>query len=137
MANENRISLILEGTQRDGGHVRFDVFLQELQRLQSMLGTLDAAAANGQRNSHFAVVGLSHSSPASVELEARPNRGRIDVSSAIFHLFHRVYEGIEANNIPDDADIKLLEGLKGACVSRRIRLGFRNSQNQRRHLQSD
>ncbi len=107
---DNRYTLILEGVQRDDGHVRLDVFLQELQRLQSVLAKLDYSV-EGQRNSHFAVVGLSHSSPALVEIEARPNRGRLDVSPLLFGKFQNIYDSVENDKIPDDIDIGLLEEL--------------------------
>jgi len=109
---ENRITLVLEGMPRDGGHVRFETFLYELRSLQSALTKLDAAAAEGQRNSHFAVVGLSHSSPARVELEARTERGRPDVRPFIFNRFQQVYESIERNEIPADIDYGLLDDLR-------------------------
>ena len=109
---DNRISLILEGMQRDDGHVRFDVFLQELQRLKSVLGRLDGSSTDGQRNSHFAVVGLSHSSPARVELEQRPNRGRPDVGPIIYNTFQQLYGSIESDQIADDVDFRLLADIK-------------------------
>lgn len=109
---DNHITLILEGVQRDDRHVRFEVFLQELQRLKSVLSRLDSISTKGQRNSHFAVVGLSHSSPACVELEHRPNRGRPDVSGFIYSTFEKIYGSIESNQITDDIDFKLLTDFK-------------------------
>lgn len=109
---ENRITLIMEGVRPDEGHVRFDVFIQELQRLKNLLGRLDGISTSGQRNSHFAVVGLSHSSPARVELEQRPNRGRPDVAPVIFSTFNQLYESVERGSIADQFDFKLLEDLK-------------------------
>ena len=109
---ENRITLIMEGVKPDEGHVRFDVFIQELQSLKNLLGRLDSISAAGSRNSHFAVVGLSHSSPARVELEQRPNRGKPDIAPIIFNTFNQLYECIEKGDIGDQVDFRLLADIK-------------------------
>lgn len=110
--DSKRIKLVLEGMPRDEGHVRFDVFLNELGRLQSALSKLDADASDGKRNSYFAVVGLSHSSPATVELESRTVRGKADVTDAIFSNFQYVYDSVESGEISAEIDYGILEDLR-------------------------
>jgi hypothetical protein len=118
-----RITLIVEGTEGDKGDVRLDVFLSELQKLQSALIRLDATAGNGQRNSYFAVVGLSHSSPATVELELRVKKAQRDVRTQVLDHFQRAVRSVQSGEIPDDVDYALLEDLKNlaAPVGRELR----------------
>ena len=108
-----RIKLVVEGLDRDDGHVRLDVFVNELQRLHSALGRADARASNGRRSSFFAVVGLSHNSPAMVELEARiaPNADR-DSRAAAMAMFAQAIEAVQRGDFNEDSDFDLLNDIK-------------------------
>jgi hypothetical protein len=113
---EHRIILVLEGTEQDEGHVRLDVFLSELQKLRSSLSKVDESLLDGTRNTDFAVVGLSHSSPATVELEARRIPGRRDVRSQLSRYMTTLMRGIETGKIPTGIDSSLLADLKGLAA---------------------
>jgi hypothetical protein len=121
--NSPRITLVVEGTEAEQGDVRLDIFLAELQRLQSALNRLDTTAGSGHRNSYFAVVGLSHSSPATVELELRVKKAQRDVRTQVLDHFQRAVRSVESGDIPDDVDYELLEDLRGlaAPVGRELR----------------
>jgi hypothetical protein len=110
---ENLITLIVEGIEREKGDVRLDVFLAELRLLHQALAHVDEKIANGERNSHFAVVGLSHSSPSAIAVEPRANRGRQDVSKQIVSTLAHVIESIDSGNIGEDIDYELLMDLRG------------------------
>jgi hypothetical protein len=115
----NRITLVVEGLEQDGGDVRLEVFVEELQKLQAALARSDRTISGGKRNSYFAVVGLSHSSPATVELEARVDRhvSAVDVRAQAFHHFTSLIEAVEKDEVPPTVDYPLLEDLRALTAS--------------------
>lgn len=108
----HHIKLVIEGLESDEGHVRLEYFLKALESLQSSLSKLDCKAAGGKRASDFVVVGLSHNSPATVELEARQIKNRPDVRALIFNKFNSAVSSIQGGIIPEDVDYSILEDLK-------------------------
>ncbi len=110
--DNNRITLVIEGLESDQGHVRLDYFLKALRKLYSSLSKLDSKEAGGKRASDFVVVGLSHNSPATVELEARRMKDRPDVRALVFNRFNRTVSSIQRGIIPDDVDYNILEDLR-------------------------
>lgn len=108
-----RVKLVVEGLDRDDGHVRLEVFVSELQKLQAALGRADARVSNGKRCSYFAVVGLSHNSPATVELEARvaPNAER-DCRTSAMALLAQAIEAVQRGEFSEDSDFDLLNDIK-------------------------
>lgn len=115
----NRITLVVEGLEQDGGDVRLEVFVEELQKLLAALARSDKSTSGGKRNSYFAVVGLSHSSPATVELEARVNRDRnaVDRRAQTFDHFTTLIESIERNDVPPTVDYPLLEDIRALTAT--------------------
>jgi len=109
---DHKIILVVEGMEKDG-NVRFDSFLKELQKLQSVLSRLDSAMVDGTHHSYFAVVGLKKESPATVVIEARTYPNRQDVRTQLFTKLSQTIQSIETGNIPEDIDYALLEDLKG------------------------
>jgi len=115
--DNNRIKLVMEGLESDGGHVRLELFLKALKNLYSSLSKIDTKEAGGKRASEFVVVGLSHNSPAMVELEARPIKNRPDVRSLVVNRFNSAVFSIQSGNIPDDIDYGVLEDLRNIASS--------------------
>ena len=72
MPNE-KLTLVIESTG-DSDHVSLSDFVDQLDALRSALEKTDAALNAGQQTIEWEVVGLSHSSPATVEIRARPRR---------------------------------------------------------------
>lgn len=108
-----RVKLVVEGLDRDDGHVRLEVFVKELQKLQSALTRADARVSGGERCSYFAVVGLSHNSPATVELEARVawNADR-DCRASAIALLGDAIEAVRRGEFSDDIDHELLNDIR-------------------------
>lgn len=108
-----RVKLVVEGLDSDDGHVRLDVFVSELQKLQTALGRADARVSNGKRCSYFAVVGLSHNSPATVELEARvaPSSKR-DCRASAMALLAQAIESVQRGEFTEESDYELLNDIK-------------------------
>lgn len=107
-----RLKLVVEGLDRDGGDVRLDVFVKELQKLQSALNRVDAKAADGERCSYFAIVGLSHSSPSTVELEARVVPNRQDHRDSAITLLTDAIAAVERGEFTPDSDYDLLADIR-------------------------
>jgi hypothetical protein len=72
MANDT-LTLVIESTG-DSEHVSLDDFVAQLDALRTALERTDAALNGGQQTIEWEVTGLSHSSPATIELRARPRR---------------------------------------------------------------
>ncbi|MDO8811391.1 MAG: hypothetical protein Q7J38_05105 [Gallionella sp.] len=108
----HHIKLVIEGLESDEGHVRLEYFLKALKNLYSSLSKLDCKEAGGKRASDFVVVGLSHNSPATVELEARQIKNRPDVRALVFNKFNSTVSSIQRGIIPDDVDYSILEDLR-------------------------
>lgn len=108
-----RVKLVVEGLERDDGHVRLEIFVRELQKLQTALGRADAKASDGERSSYFAVVGLSHNSPATVELEARiaPESKR-DTRAAALKVLADAIDAVERGEFTDETDYDLLNDIR-------------------------
>lgn len=109
----HRVKLVVEGLESDDGHVRLDVFVGELQKLQAALGRADARVSDGKRCSYFAVVGLSHNSPATVELEARViPHARTDCRVAALALLSSAIEAVQRGEFSENSDFDLLNDVK-------------------------
>lgn len=108
-----RVKLVVEGLDRDDGHVRLDAFVAELQKLQTALGRADARVSDGKRCSYFAIVGLSHNSPATVEIEARvvPSSER-DCRASAMALLGKAIEAVQRGEFTEDSDYDLLNDIK-------------------------
>jgi hypothetical protein len=64
---KRRLRLTMEGMPEEGGHVRFEDFVLELNRFRKALNKMGQHLGGG--NLRYRVVALSHRSPAVVELE--------------------------------------------------------------------
>ena len=108
-----RVKLVVEGLDRDDGHVRLDVFVSQLQKLQTALGRADARVSDGKRCSYFAVVGLSHNSPATIELEARVTpASKRDCRASAMALLTQAIEAVQRGEFTGDSDYDLLNDIK-------------------------
>lgn len=110
--SENRISLIVEGMEQNKGGIELDIFLSELKAFKKVLLKIDESIGKGKRLNQFSVVGLSHSSPATVELEVRPKKLENDLSEQVFYRFHEFIKTVDDRGVPRDSDIPILEELK-------------------------
>jgi hypothetical protein len=107
-----RVKLVVEGMERDEGHVRLEVFVNELQKLQAALARADKTVSDGERCSYFAIVGLSHSSPATVELEARVLPNRQDWRQSTVNLLTSAIRAVERGEFTAESDPELLADIK-------------------------
>lgn len=106
---DTQITLELEGLPQEGGHLRLNDFLAQLNALKQALHSVDKAIADATDNNiYYRVVGLSHNSPAKIVLEpvSRPRNSR-DVAASVQVIHDRFFQELDAisNNQPVSPDI--------------------------------
>jgi len=69
----NRITLRMAGPEENGGDVNASVFLKQIQAFLEMLSETDRVLSGG-KFVDFLVSGLSHNSPAAIEIEVVPKK---------------------------------------------------------------
>lgn len=113
MADDNRITLIIEGLPEDDGRVRFAAFLSELQSFNATINRLDREANQGRQASYFRIAELSYSSPVRVVLEPHPMQRRPDVGHLIIKSLERVADALADGDELLNLDAELLEDIQG------------------------
>jgi hypothetical protein len=105
----------LKGALRDGEHVRLGEFLTQLRALQLALASTERIISGEEKPAtYYKVVNLTHSSPATVELEATPYKRANDIGE---HVIKKFFYGLsriqETGQISDEYDRIVLESYKG------------------------
>jgi hypothetical protein len=112
MADDNRITLVIEGLPEDDGRVRFAAFLAELQSLNATISKLDREANNGRQANYFRVTELSYSSPARVVIEPHAVSGSVPSGHLIIQSLERVSTALKNGGDLADMDVDLLEDIR-------------------------
>lgn len=111
------------GSTEDSEHVRLSDFIDELKSMREALIELDKAVSNSEKPTvDYRIVDLSHSSPASVVLEAIPTADSdktFNDSDKIMTKFLDVIEGINNGSADENLDSHVLENFA------KIGFGFR------------
>jgi hypothetical protein len=113
----NRIKLQIEGPEEEDGDVRVEVFAKVLEAFKRALTETDRLVSGG-RSLYFRVSGLSHSSPATIELEAVPanqrdrNRGLDFGAQVNEQLFENLSTIQSRKSLPRYADYGSLNAYK-------------------------
>jgi len=108
--SDDLITLSMEGRIEDDKHVLLPAFVDKLDSLKKMLNQYDAALS-GKQTSNFRVVNLSHSSPATIVLQAVPQEEGMIVSETVSGLIDTVKK-ITSGEVPDNIDYSLLSKFK-------------------------
>jgi hypothetical protein len=112
MAEDDRITLIIEGLPEDDGQVRFGVFLSQLQSFSATLAKLDREANNGKPATVFRVAELSYRSPIRVVLEPQARVKQPYVGPAILEGLGRVTAALTNGHELAGVDADLLEDIR-------------------------
>ncbi|MEQ9170011.1 MAG: hypothetical protein RIE87_02280 [Rhodospirillales bacterium] len=118
-----RILLAVEGLFEDDGNVRLPAFIAEINTLARVVTKIDRRVSGGASANHFRIVGLSHSSPAAVELEVCQNQGAPDTRAALVHRFSDAIAAISEGDVPEDLDRALLQDLRNLAAPVGEKLG--------------
>ncbi len=94
-----RVVLQVVGTEEDEGHVRLAVFLEELQNLSAALRRAGEIAADAAGLTDFRVVGLSHSSPATITLEPKAQPQKPDYREKTLTVFREALSAIDSEKL--------------------------------------
>ncbi|MGA7788028.1 MAG: hypothetical protein WCA56_07675 [Xanthobacteraceae bacterium] len=112
MAEDDRITLIIEGLPEDDGQVRLGVFLSQLQNFSATLTKLDREANNGKTATVFRIAELSYRSPIRVVLEPQARRKQPYVGPAILESLGRVTAALTNGHDLAGLDADLLEDIR-------------------------
>ncbi len=108
--SDDSIKLIIEGRVEDDKHVLLPAFVDKLDALKKVLNQIDAIQS-GKQVSNYRIVNLSHSSPATVVIQAVPQEDGVDASATVNGVIDTINK-ITDGKIPDNVDFSLLSKLK-------------------------
>ena len=112
MADQDRVTLIIEGLPEDEGRVRFTTFMSQLQSLSATLSRLDRDSGDGKAASYFEIAELSYNSPIRVVLEARAVKGRPYVGGAVVQGLGRLTAALSNGDDLTKIDADLLDDIR-------------------------
>lgn len=115
MADDDRITLIIEGLPEDDGQVRLGAFMSQLQNLNATITKLDRENNDGKAATYYRIAEISYNSPVRVVLEpqALPKHHYIGpaILDSLVRLTNALEDGSESDLSKVDAD--LLEDIRG------------------------
>lgn len=128
---ENIITLQLEGTEQEQGHITLSAFLSQLEAVKAALKQTERLLTGEEESSvYYRIIDLRHSSPATVVLEAvsfstRPGQlkkrkhvQKDDYSQpTVKHFFHSLKEIREKKRSPEKADLQVLQAYRNLAAS--------------------
>jgi hypothetical protein len=113
MAEDDRITLVIEGLPEDDGRVRLNAFLTQIQNLTATITKLDREANNGKAATFFRIAELSYKNPVRVVLEPQPLPRQPYTGHAIVESLVRVKTALENGRDLSGLDADLLEDIRG------------------------
>lgn len=113
MADDDRITLIIEGLPEDDGQVRFGAFMNQLQHLSGTITKLDREASDGKLATLYRIAELSYKSPVRIVLEPQALPKHPYVGRAIVESLVRVTAALENGSDLSGLDADLLEDIRG------------------------
>ncbi len=111
-----RITLTIEGSSVDHGHVRLSDFLEELEALKEALRQTERSVFNADPQLYYRIVDASHSSPLRMVIEAVPPKpGKKARASAkrVISAFTKSVIEIKRRRRPKNLDLPVLEAYRG------------------------
>jgi hypothetical protein len=112
MADDDKITLIIEGLPEDDGQVRLGVFLSQLQNFSATLTKLDRDVNNGKPATLYRIAELSYRSPIRVVLEPQARAKQPYVGAAILESLERVTVALSNGHELSGVDADLLEDIR-------------------------
>lgn len=110
--DQHRFEITFEGDIGQSQDVTLPAFYQQLQKVHRLLTKIELKYSKGASATRYMVVDLSHSSPATVVIEAQPLPKRPDFSIPVMQGFnaalHAAYTGRNLDGMDDD----ILEDLR-------------------------
>ena len=113
MAEDDRITLIIEGLPEDGGQVRLGAFMSQLQHLSATITKLDREANEGKQATFYRIAELSYKSPVRVVLEPQALAKYSYAGHAVIESLGRVAAALENSSDLTGLDSDLLQDIRG------------------------
>lgn len=115
MAGQN-ITIQLEGSKDDSGHVRLNELIQQLEFVRSALRQTERlVTGKDEKFLYYKVIDLSHNSPVKVVLQATPIKREMkpQVATRTVSTFFRNLQWIqEKSKVPNRVDLPALESYR-------------------------
>jgi hypothetical protein len=120
-----QITIRLEGSPGDAGHLRLGELIQQLEFVRSALKKTERIVSGKEGLLYYRVTDLSHSSPASITLEPATIKSEIDpriLTSTVERFFGNLNDIKSTGNAADDVDLSALEAYRdlGALLSKNV-----------------
>lgn len=121
-----RITIQLQGSAEDGGHLRLTDLIQQLEAVRTALKhTERLVTGTEERTLYYRVVDLSHNSPATVVLEpvlVKPQLEARIVSRTVTSFFRNLRQISNKGRVPSKVDVPALESYKalGTLLSKNV-----------------
>ncbi|MCA1379429.1 hypothetical protein I6F34_01165 [Bradyrhizobium sp. BRP05] len=113
MADDDRITLIIEGLPQDEGQVRLGAFMSQLQNLSATISKLDRDANEGKPATYYRIAELSYNSPVRVVLEPQALPKHPYIGHAIIESLEHVTHALQSGEDLAGFDADLLEDIRG------------------------
>jgi len=109
----SKFKLTFKGGISDGENVRLPDLIDQLKAVKDVLNALDKKMVGAKKPSLFyRVVGMAMNSPATIEIEAVPQEGKLDVSSRVVSNLISGLKYINDGKRPIDADYDVMESFR-------------------------
>lgn len=112
MAQDDRITLVIEGLPEDEGRVRLSAFMAQLQSLSAAITKLDRNASDGRQATYFRIIELSYRSPVKVVLEPHALPNRPYTGHLVTEMLGRIAEIIGRGETPTGFDADVLQDIR-------------------------
>jgi hypothetical protein len=122
-----RITIQLQGSDEDGGHVRLTDLIQQLEAVRTALKhTERLVTGTEERALYYRVVDLSHNSPATIVLEAVLTKPQLRASiplRTVNSFFRNLRQISNKGRVPSKVDVPALESYQalGSGLDKNIR----------------
>lgn len=113
MAEDDRITLIIEGLPEDEGQVRLGAFMSQLQHLNATITKLDRDVNDGKQAIYYRIAELSYKSPVRVVLQPQSLPKRHYTGHAVIQSLGRITTALENGHDLSGVDADLLEDIRG------------------------
>jgi hypothetical protein len=108
--NNNRIQIVITGSDKDNGLVTLYDLASELVNLRNILKYLDQLISRSDRASmYFRITNLRYTSPAFLEIESVPIKASVNYSIVVVDRFLSGLKEIKSGSLPPDFDREIID----------------------------
>jgi hypothetical protein len=110
---EATLTIQIEGSSEDQGHVRLNEFIDELNAVSAALKHTERILTGGKSTIFYRIIDLKHSSPSTVRIQAVAQKPQHSaMPRKVFRRFSTSLRMIRKNRLPVDFDAEAIEAFK-------------------------